>query len=288
VRAVLFSLSALFGESPEDLALKIDKYFYEIGGNADNTLVTIACLHHYKFKIGVLDFLKARNLREIALKMSPLGESESKLSLNELSKMYKTRKTKGKDVEFLLRCLKYANVKQPESFTDWTTVWRSVLSKGKHILCTRKLDNMPAGLVLNFDMSDDVHNILVPIVTGAPLTSVDIQRHSYEMSSKSLLIELLQFVGDQSQKKGKIVHPVFLTADSLTEPERVSIMIFMEIYNIQRLKVKGFKWIVTDFQTPLQAQIERQVLGFEILETTEKDGDKRTDPYRYIIATIKI
>ncbi|CAG7826851.1 unnamed protein product [Allacma fusca] len=234
VRALLFTLSALFGDAPEDYASQLDKSYFDIGGNADSTLVAIACLHHYKFKIDVLDFLKAKSLREIIMRMSRLEGSESKLNWIDLSKRYTSRKLKVKDLEFLFRCLKNANnVTQPQNFQEKKEVWQPILGKGNHLLFKKKLDKSPAGLVLNFDVNDDLHNRLVPTVAGASLTNADIQKHSFEMSSKSLLIELLQFVGDQSHVKGALAHPVFLMVDGLSEQDKSTLQAVVSTYNCQ-------------------------------------------------------
>ena len=52
MRALLLTLQTLFGEKPEHFAELMSQSFYEIGGNAENSLIAIAYLQHFKYKIG--------------------------------------------------------------------------------------------------------------------------------------------------------------------------------------------------------------------------------------------
>ena len=64
---------------------------------------------------------------------------------------------------------------------------------------------------------------------------------------------MLQFIGENSHKKGKLLQPIFFTKKDLRDPDIVAIMILMEVHNFSFAKKHKYKWIITSYPKLLQA-----------------------------------
>lgn len=70
--------------SSQNHTISLHDNFYEIGGNSLNSIFAIAKLRDKNYSIDISNFITAKNLSEILLKMVPLENNDGLLSFGEI------------------------------------------------------------------------------------------------------------------------------------------------------------------------------------------------------------
>lgn len=85
---VLFpTVASVIGKSSRSI-VNINSNFYELGGNSLNSIYTVTKLQDQGYQVGITDFLTAKNMKDILVKMTICSKNQESNDTSEKPKFF--------------------------------------------------------------------------------------------------------------------------------------------------------------------------------------------------------
>ncbi|XP_046737507.1 tyrocidine synthase 2 [Diprion similis] len=263
---VLFpTVASVIGRSARS-AITVDANFYELGGNSLNSISTITRLRDQGYRIGITDFISAKNMGEMLRKMkidnSDLCDSDDdstdrgKYVIEELNDSHKpdviSMMTDGICLKANLQKSLMSGVRAEDYSKLMTELWDPMVEKSLSFIL-KSSSGQVLSVAFNFDARDE------PRV---------------KMNSKlGILYQFLEHIEgpirDQRLPKGKgqIFHAFLMKTKAcvLTPTENIFLIREMEEHVIRIAKQKRFAGVFTTNTNPLTQQLGTDIYNYEVL-----------------------
>ncbi|XP_046473915.1 beta-alanyl-bioamine nonribosomal peptide synthetase ebony-like [Neodiprion pinetum] len=261
---VLFPTVASVIGSSARAAVTIDANFYDLGGNSLNSVYTVTRLLDQGYRIGITDFIRAKNMGEILRRMridsesdfdEPPSEDGERYVLEELNDSHR------KDVIEMITDSYHMTsdlekwlppVITREHFSEVIhKLWDPLVEQGLSFV-VKSTSGEALGVTLNFDARDE------PEVTINSMMTVIFDFFEY-------LEEPIR-EGQLPKGKGQIFHGFMIGTNSrVTTAENVALVKEMEDHMIRVARQKGFAGILATNVNPLTQQLATDVYHYEVL-----------------------
>ncbi|XP_017887731.1 uncharacterized protein LOC108629509 [Ceratina calcarata] len=263
---VLFpTVASVIGEG--NAVVRLESNFYELGGNSLNSVYTVTKLRDQGYKIGITEFITAKNLAEVIDRMtvSTTDEAFENGTLNEEEFIYEMLNDshKADAIEIITESFySKADLEQwlmPEiSREDYRILmerlWDPLVEKDLSFVVKSSRDGRVIGIGLNFDLWDEPEVILD--------------------SKLTIVFDFLEYLEAPIRErklpkgKGQIIHNFMMgTSSDLKAAENVIIMREMEEYCLRLARRKEYAGIFTTNTSPLTQQLGIDVFGYETMTT---------------------
>ncbi|KAJ6640252.1 Mycosubtilin synthase subunit C [Pseudolycoriella hygida] len=231
--------------------------FYELGGNSLNSVFTVSQLRRKGYKIGITDFIKAKSLEDVLIRMNEefVDEEFMKLSAAPLALHHKNQTIEIITSSFFEKADLEQWLKPNILFTDYGDIieelWERIVEKDLSFV-VKDEDNQIIGVALNFDARDE------PELT---------------VTSKLIIVfEFLEHVEgpirDNQLPPGinKVLHSFMMgTSSHLTAQENIAVMRFMEDEVLKLATRKQFAGILTTNTNPLTQQLGSDIFNYQVM-----------------------
>ncbi|XP_034952288.1 dimodular nonribosomal peptide synthase isoform X2 [Chelonus insularis] len=261
---ILFpTIATVIGRSGR-FTVNIDANFYDLGGNSLNSIYTVTKLKEQGYQIGITDFLKAKNMKEILKKMTVSTDDQEIKDQNQpkfitelMNDSHRSVVTRIITESFYLKAdlerWLAPHIMRSDYAELMNALWQPIVDKGlSFVIKSADEKGTVLGAALSFDAWDE------------PECTVT--------SKLAIVFEFLEFLEGPIREnklprgKGKVYHCYMMaTNENLTPAENVIIMNKMEEECLNLARSKGFVGIFTTNTSPLTQQLGTDIYNYEVL-----------------------
>ncbi|XP_046473917.1 beta-alanyl-bioamine nonribosomal peptide synthetase ebony-like [Neodiprion pinetum] len=261
---VLFPTVASVIGSSARAAVTIDANFYDLGGNSLNSVYTVTRLLDQGYRIGITDFIRAKNMGEILRRMridsesdfdEPPSEDGERYVLEELNDSHRRNVIEMITDSFYLKAdldkwlMPDINREDYSELID--KLWDPLVEQGLSFV-VKSTSGEALSVALNLDARDEPE---VTINSKLMVTLVFL-----EYLEKPILEEQLP------KGKGQIFHFFMMGTNSrLTSAENVALVRVMEEHVFRVARQKGFDGVLATNTSPLTQQLVTGIYNCDVL-----------------------
>ncbi|XP_015606701.1 uncharacterized protein LOC107273239 [Cephus cinctus] len=260
---VLFPTVAFVVGRSSRAAVTVNSNFYELGGNSLNSIYTVTKLRDQGYQIGITDFITAKSMLDILIRMKSDSDAES-VGDNDSLDNYIVEKLNDSHKDDVIRMITDSFYSKAdleywlmpdisrEDYSDlMIKMWEPLVEKGFSFVI-KSLEGEAIGVALNFDARDEPE-----VMINSKLT---------------IIFEFLEYLeGPIRDSKlpnglGQILHSFMMaTNQSLSGAENVTVMRKMEEECLRLARRKEFAGIFTTNTSPLTQQLGTDIYGYQVL-----------------------
>ncbi|XP_046591136.1 plipastatin synthase subunit B [Neodiprion lecontei] len=261
---VLFPTVASVIGSSARAAVTIDANFYDLGGNSLNSVYTVTRLLDQGYRIGITDFIRAKNMGEILRRMridsesdfdEPASEDGERYVLEELNDSHRNDVIEMITDSFYLKAdldkwlMPGINREDYSELID--KLWDPLVEQGLSFV-VKSTSGAALSVALNLDARDE------PEVTINSKLMVTLEFLEY--LERPILEEQLP------KGKGQIFHSFMMGTNSrLTSAENVALVRVMEEHVFRVARQKGFDGVFATNTSPLTQQLVTGIYNCDVL-----------------------
>lgn len=261
---VLFpTVASVIGHSTRH-AITIDSNFYHLGGNSLNSIYTVTKLKDQGYEISITDFITAKTMAEILLRMKLSSDLNSDEDINS-NKNYYTEMLNDSHQNDVIEMITESFYSKAD-LEQWILsdilrsdyselmkkIWKPLVEKNFSFVIRSKEDDQILSVALNFDALDEPEVIIE--------------------SKLTVIFEFLEYlegpIRDTRLPKGlgKIFHSFMMATDQdVSAAENVLLMKEMEHQCLIVARRKGFAGIFTTNTSPLTQQLGTDIYNYDVL-----------------------
>lgn len=262
---VLFpTVASVIGKSSRSI-VNINSNFYELGGNSLNSIYTVTKLQDQGYQVGITDFLTAKNMKDILLKMTICSKNQDSNDTSEKPKFFiePFQHSHKAEVSRIVADSFYAkadlerwlapDIELSDYYDLMDELWDPLVEKGfSFVVRSADAEKKLLGASLNFDTWDE------PVC---------------DIKSKLIIVfDFLEYLECPIREtklprgKGKVLHSFMMATNAdLSPAENVIVINEMENECLALTRRKGFEGIFTTNTSPLTQQLDIDVYGYEVL-----------------------